>query len=345
MTWKPFVRSLFGLSLSLSALSLAGPASAQSEYGETCRPAERCSTSTGACDSGTHPVTLPSGVCICASGPDNRFGVPTLCCGDSGCPSGSTCRNVDGSDADLCATSELNLCTGAGDVLTLEQAHACFTPPGTADVQAYWRAGDCDGDGTANGVEVASGRNPCCNESTDLGCCLAVPDADPAACCVATGAESPGACCVIHGGEPEACCLDEDPVSCCDGTSEPLGCCEAVASGDTTCCVFDEDPAACCLDGDGSVDECCGLAGADDEDACAGLDVGVGEDAGLPDAGITESDAGPNTMDGGTTGADGGTSFGGGGGCVCNAGRRSPSPLALLGLALAITIPVFRRRR
>jgi hypothetical protein len=293
-----------------------------------------------------------NGLCFCASGIDDRFGEPTLCCGDTGsCPTATTCLNIDGTMADLCVGTDLNLCLAAGEVPTREQAHACFTPPGETLAQAYWRRGDCDEDGTSNAMEVEAGRDPCCNEGTDLSCCLAVPDADPLACCNDTAAESASGCCLIHDGSPELCCEGADPVTCCADATDPLACCEAVATEDATCCAYDEDPAACCLDADGDPAVCCSLEGAEGQEACAEIDASVAQDAGeRPDAGIATPDAGVNAMDGGPSDSDGGTSFGGGGGCVCTVGvgaegDRAPSPAALLALALAITIPAFRRRR
>lgn len=346
------------------ALSLwSGSAAAQSEFvGGTCAPMPSCRTAGAMCPDSSHPVTLSvdgTARCVCASGSDASAGTPTFCCNfaDPACPTvgGVTgvCMNVDGSAADICLTPDVELCLDpASMVVSLETVRDCFTVPGSTGVQSYWRRGDCDGDMVPNGEEVRLGTSPCCNESTDLACCLSTsPDA--LGCCTAVDAADPGACCLTSGGDPGICCAS-DPVGCCEGTPAAAACCHDAGGELTECCGLEADPLGCCLSGGGELDVCCSSLG--DDDVRCDADGGVGSDGGnalidasTGDAGPGE-DAGPRPdggLDGGAPEGDGGTlGFGGGGGCRCTAqGSSAPSPLALVLGVLAIAIPSFRRRR
>lgn len=280
------------------------------------------------CAAGQHAALIPtatgSTICVCAPGTDASVGAPAMCCSDgSTCPGGGTCVDVDGADPSLCLTDEMR-CMEAP--VPHELAFACFSPPGTGTPQPYWQLGDCDGDGRANGTEIDT--DPCCDEDTDL------------ACCVATAPE-PLRCCERVARDPVQCCLDEslgDAASCC--------------------ALDDTSPYDCCILHDASSETCCTLYGAGEPGCMPMLDGGSDEDAGAADVGATSDvpdedagadDGGANSDVGGIdagAGSDAGDlGFGGGGGCRCAAGApRAPGAWALLGL-LAIAIPTFRRRR
>jgi hypothetical protein len=296
--------------------------------------------------------------CLCAPG-DATLGVPALCCGDgSACPPGSTCAPVLGGEG-LCLRPEMQCLEGTATAgISLEAATACFTPPGASMPGSYWQLGDCDGDGTPNGVEVRAMTDPCCNEVLDpSGCCLVATGdvgtccglaSDPVSCCVAADRSTieccslsadPFGCCFAAGGAPMECCAGHDAVACCSAEPDPVACCRAAGGSEEACCAVAEDALACCLATASGAARCCGLYGRDDA-RCATVD------AARPDAGPPPADTGSSGFDAGASGEDGGSlTFGGGGGCHCAAGRASPpSSLALLALAL-IAIPAVRRRR
>lgn len=347
------VRASGALALALAAL-MPRPAAAQSEYtGAGCGPGIACAADGAPCAAGRRAIVLDDDVCRCVAVADAELGDPTFCCAESvmcrgAAGSSARCVDVTGSGTDICRTPDITLCNDDDDVVSLEGARACFTIPGTSTVQPYWRAGDCDGDEVPNGQEVVEGRDPCCNESTDLDCCIAAFDA-PAHCCDVTGATDPIACCFEAGGDATACCSSADPIGCCTDAADSVGCCLEVGGTATDCCALDEDPAGCCFEAGGDENVCCALTGATMQRRCqdgaVDEDAGADRDASVPaDAGVMDGGAGD---DGGNTAEDAGSlGFGGGGGCRCAAqGSRAPSSMALLVAALALAIPSFRRRR
>ncbi|HEY8431865.1 MAG TPA: thrombospondin type 3 repeat-containing protein [Sandaracinaceae bacterium] len=307
------------------------------------------------CEPGSTCTSLERGAQRCL--PD----APFCCLNDSDCryvasSVTASCTVVPGlAGSGLCLTGE-TYCgmTGVDSVL------ACHTTPGGVTTRD-WRQGDCDGDGTSNGDEVAASTDPCAPAAP-----VAIFDGES---CHRLAGCRPEVPCETRAGEgtctPTAdglyCAPDEDVLYCC---TEPFACPDAgdacVDVGPAHVCVrflcAGTDPIACVKDDEGHVvpfDE----GDCDRDGESNGDEIEAGTDPctppiGPPDAGAVRRDGGAGTRrDGGGTSEDAGASgappdarFHGGGGCTCRVRpprERAPGFAAFLALALVL---LARRR-
>lgn len=172
----------------------------------TCRPVEldRLCAFGVECTAGA-PVcySFPSGNGFCASTEE------LFCSTDGGaaCPTGQHAVSAIG--LSVCIPTTAELCGGA------DRDAACFTkagaPSGVGAFPVAWDHGDCDGDGLANGEELASGvcvPPPNIGVSTGDGCETAIACVDA---CVG------GECVEVEGTAHRYCVPAEGFVHCCGG--------------------------------------------------------------------------------------------------------------------------------
>ncbi|MGF1465563.1 MAG: hypothetical protein ACFCGT_05470 [Sandaracinaceae bacterium] len=294
-----------------------------------------------------------------------------LCCGvDADCPADTPfCFDgAYGPNAGACVDRTADYCVADAE-LSAAGVVRCHTD--AAGERVSWRAGDCDGDGFPNGLELEVGADPCRAErgqikaAPELACegplpgCDAVGDGcavdgrdgtcrevGPEAVCVldrrpfccdqqAALACPPDRRCVLHRAE-QGFCVDPG-VDLCDPVPSParLLSCHTAPGGERPV----RYPAGDC-DQDGRANEAELARGTNPcvpepfaPDA-GPLDAGAGGDLGLGDAGPPEVQL---------------PSFDGGAGCTCRIGptrRGAPAVPLALGLAcLGLGLAIRRRER
>ncbi|MFW6050722.1 MAG: MYXO-CTERM sorting domain-containing protein [Myxococcota bacterium] len=114
---------------------------------------------------------------------DREAKTELACCGEGGvdgCPPRlgveGTCTEVAETDVGVCLYPELfRLCPAdnAADEVTREDLVRCFQLPGQDGYTLDWKRGDCDGDGTANGLDCF----PCDRDRQECPNDAGVPDA------------------------------------------------------------------------------------------------------------------------------------------------------------------------
>jgi len=294
--------------------------------GAACNGSESCMG--GTCMSGTSLDCDDRNVCT-----------TDMCSEPGGCSSVDIpgCCNIDGDcdDGDVCTA---DVCSGPGGTCSASPITGCCT----ADA-------DCD-DGNACTANTCDTSSNTCTTAPVPGCCAADTDCDDSNSCttdtcdVATGScmnDAVAGCCMTDGdcNDDNTCTMDS-----CDAST---GMCanDAIAG----CCLTDDD----CDDGDECTTDMCDTATAAcssdripgcGPDADAGVDGGVGLDAGDTgdDDGGASRDAGTGTGGGDGAVGDAGTDVTEGG-CACRATAPSGSSHAWL-LALG-AVAFWRRRR
>lgn len=332
--------------------------------GFSCQPlADQVCTSDFGCDTGDFCRSFGT-ISLCTPGE------AIFCCSEaSDCPLASprdeatTCHAVSGvSGAGGLCLPDRDYCGAT----SLEGILDCHTTPMGALVRS-WGAGDCDGDGFENALEMRAGTDPCAAPGPvaffdgemcaplDTGC------APIGGTCLTN--DGSGICTTTGDGLGSFCAPAEDTLYCCGSTVCPTAgdiCVTLEAASvcvDSLCAERMADLSACVTDADGEpvpfADGDCDSDGvtngdelAAESDPCAAdgtVDAGA-----IADAGVPGEDAGGTGMreDGGVPpGPELDVRFEGGGGCACRVmpARSSSAPmLALLGIALAL---VLARRR
>ncbi len=329
-----------------------------------------CAAGGVACGIGSTCRSLGSGVFRCFPN-DTVF-----CCNDGAlCPAGGTCTLPRDFDQSICLPGH-DYCAGSTDAPTLSRIEACHTSATTSAFPVSWAAGDCDGDGIPNQLEVDNGTDFCLASGpieiyTDAGCAALSTGCSPVGSACTDDVGGAGTCQRLLNLSATFCRPSEPALACCNvGDICAAGSeCVSVSDGDHVCAqqlcpdASGIEPLDCITAPDGSIvpaaqGDCDGdgIANGDEQglrtNPCVADAPDAGtqpeEDAGTeePDAGSSAPDGGVKTMDAGAPMHDPGVTprFEGGGGCVCRTAPSAPGHgLAWLGLA-ALAILIRRRR-